>query len=183
MGSLISYAAAMAFLALGIELGGEFVLFWDSSAACIVLVAGPLIALAHYGPSGIADAFMAARSHGPATDMAVHYHVLQGARLIFMLLGIVGAFVGLIIFLHFLTNPDAVHRLGPALATSYLSLFYGVFAAEGIMGPLCSRARALGAPNAAWDAPRLGFFYAMVIIPIYFLLVLVVVCLFFVEPL
>ena len=62
-----------------------------------------------------------------------------------------GALVGLVLYLSNLGGAPAL--LGQPIAIVLMSMIYGLFTGELLIGPLCSKLRVLGPVDAHWDTP------------------------------
>jgi hypothetical protein len=118
-------------VAQSIQPGREARAGWVHAYSFLVVCLAPLALLgAVYGWAGVLDAFFwIVRRPTRATTAreAVTFFQLAGAFA--MAVGFLNTFVGLVLSLSELADPDAPQRLGPAIALALLSQLYGVLVA------------------------------------------------------
>ena len=117
---------------------GTFEMFLDPAAMAIVFgaVLGGL--WISFDPRLLADTFAKSLQSEKVTDpkkVALYAAVLSRAHQLAWGAGLVGTLIGMVLMLANMDDPDAI---GPGMAVALLTLLYGAFLAEFIIGPLKS---------------------------------------------
>ena len=117
---------------------GTFEMFLDPAGLAIVfgaVVGGMLIS---FDPRLVVEAFSKSLQSEKVTDskkVALYAAVLSRAHQLAWGAGLVGTLIGMVLMLANMDDPAAI---GPGMAVSLLTLLYGAFLAEFIIGPLKS---------------------------------------------
>ncbi len=117
---------------------GTFEMFLDPAGLAIVfgVVLGGL--WISFDPRLVADAFAKSLQSEKVTDpkkVALYAAVLSRAHQLAWGAGLVGTLIGMVLMLANMDDPAAI---GPGMAVSLLTLLYGAFLAEFLIGPLKS---------------------------------------------
>ncbi|MBV72354.1 MAG: hypothetical protein CMH52_13600 [Myxococcales bacterium] len=143
--------AGFALMLAGMALGGVVSHFMEPTAASLVFGTLVFVGLGHHGGAPILAAIRAAFGSSDSVHLVSHYHVLQSLRRLANGCGLIGALVGLVLYLSNLGGASSL--LGQPIAIVLMSMLYGLFTGELLLGPLCSRLRAIGPTDADWDTP------------------------------
>lgn len=137
---IVFFVLGIGSILLGILLGGELNLFFDSPSLTIVLGTTFFFSFAYHSVGETTKAVAAGFSNEslPAAEAHKHINVLSTMRVLAAASGLVGTLIGLV---NMLANMDDPRSIGPAMAVAILTLFYGVLIAELCLGPLISRLR------------------------------------------
>ncbi len=135
---LIGVGLLAGFVGWAILSKGTFEMFLDPAGLAIVLgaVLGGL--WISFDPRLVAEAFAKSLQSEKVTDpkkVALYAAVLGRAHQLAWGAGLVGTLIGMVLMLANMDDPDAI---GPGMAVALLTLLYGAFLAEFIIGPLKS---------------------------------------------
>jgi flagellar motor component MotA len=106
--------------------------FIDVSSLLIVIGGGLLYTFAHHGALSFFHAMGVGDPATSASELKQQACVLQSARNTFCGAAVVGYLIGLITMLHNMNDPA---RIGPAMAVTLLTVFYGLFVSELVIAP------------------------------------------------
>ncbi|MGB0590665.1 MAG: MotA/TolQ/ExbB proton channel family protein [Myxococcota bacterium] len=106
--------------------------FFSASALLIVIGGGLLYTFAHHGALNFFHAMGVGDPATSASALKQQMCVLQSARNAFCGAAVVGYLIGLISMLHSMDDPS---RIGPAMAVTLLTVFYGLFVSELVIAP------------------------------------------------
>jgi flagellar motor component MotA len=128
---------AFAFVLLAIELGGSWLLFYNPPSLMLVLGCSLALILASYGGKGFGLLFRAPFSRKLTPDeIQRSIEVYKDFKVYLIASGILGVFIGAILILANLRDPAA---LGPNLAVTLITAFYGIFFAYFICHPVIAK--------------------------------------------
>ncbi len=135
---LIGVGILVGFVGWAMLIKGTFEMFLDPAGLAIVFgaVVGGL--LLSFDPRLVADAFGKSLQSENVTDpkkVTLYVAVLSRAHQLAWGAGLVGTLIGMVLMLANFADPDAI---GPGMAVALLTLLYGAFLAEFIIGPLKS---------------------------------------------
>ena len=127
--------------------------FFNASSLLIVIGGGLLYTFAHHGALSFFHAMGLGDPATSASELKQQACVLQSARNTFCGAAVVGYLIGLISMLHSMDDPS---RIGPAMAVTLLTVFYGLFVSELVIAPrihaLEGRRHALSGGEGAGDS-------------------------------
>lgn len=106
--------------------------FFNVSSLLIVIGGGLLYTFAHHGALNFFHAMGVGDPAATASELKQQSCVLQSARNAFCGAAVVGYLIGLISMLHSMDDPS---RIGPAMAVTLLTVFYGLFVSELVIAP------------------------------------------------
>ena len=157
----VSYAAGLALILVGMAMGGVLSNFVEPTAASLVFGTLLFVGLGYHGGATILSAIGASFGSSKSASAVRHYHVLQSLRRLANGCGLIGALVGLVLYLSNMGGEPAM--LGQPIAIGLMSMLYGLFTGELLIGPLCSRLRVLGPTDTDWDTPDDTLIYVLAI--------------------
>ena len=118
---------------------GAIMGFIDMSSLALVLGGGFFFTFAHHGFLPFFHALGFGKELSTQAEISGQVCVLQGARNAFCGMAILGYLIGVVSMLMALDDPS---RIGPAMAVTLLTAFYGLFMSEIVVAPRISVLRA-----------------------------------------
>ena len=119
---------------LAVSLNAELAMFVDLASVLVVAVPTLSLSFAFFGPKAVGSALRWQTNSDE--DLETSIEVLRGVQNLARGCGCVGSLLGLVMMLARMDDPA---KIGPAMAVALLSVLYGLFIAELLLGPLISR--------------------------------------------